>query len=105
MNRPSRLIMGPLDPSPASRPPWLGVAVGLPGMWLTRVTVPEARSRRKTFDSARPVWPGTRLGAVLVNATKRPSALTEGKVEAPAAVSEGGWPAGGREMACSVEGR
>jgi len=31
------------------------------------------------------------------------SALTDGKREGPAALSEGGWLAGGSEMACKVE--
>src|SRR5262249_24102074 len=50
-----------------------------------------------------PVSPGTRFGAALSNATKRPSVLIEGCREAPAAVSEGRWPAGGREMSLRVE--
>src|SRR5690348_15159828 len=80
-----------------------GAVVGAPGRWLTSVTCCVSRSRRNTLVPGPPVCPGRRLGALLWNATQRPSALTEGKEDEPKAVSDGGWLAGGREIGCNVD--
>src|SRR5689334_7717254 len=86
-------------------PPELGVTENMFGTWLTSFTSPVLRSRRKTLISRSPVCPGTRLEALLSKATYRPSSLTAGCKDVPEAESEGGWLAGGKEMACKVESR